>query len=220
VPYNDADIARPAFWRNPADALRYIYRTYAAKHPIMIGEFAASHATVVDERSYADFAVNKIGQLYSALPRLYPRIKAVHWLSMNTIKYADPARRLNNYTLLGDDSVADQYRQQIASPYFLEQVRADIPSLAPQETMRLTDGTTLSGTVGLTAWVKSYEQRPTVTLYVNGSKRESFLLPGTYEWTLDTRSLANGPVRISVEVKDSSGRIAGRQSLRARIQNL
>jgi len=85
VLFNDGDRARAADWRNPADSLRYIYATYSKQHPIMIGEWAATHRSVVDNTDRPDFAIDKIAQLYGALPRLFPRVKAVHWLSLNTI---------------------------------------------------------------------------------------------------------------------------------------
>ena len=56
------------------------------------------------------------GQLYSALPRLYPRVKAVHWLSMNNLKHAMPGRQLNNYSLLDEPAVAAQYARLRKKP--------------------------------------------------------------------------------------------------------
>lgn len=88
VLYNDGDRGREAAWRHPEDSLDTIYRKYSARHPMMVGEWAATHQSIVDNISRPDFAMEKIRQFYSAVPRLYPRVKAVHWLSANTIQYA------------------------------------------------------------------------------------------------------------------------------------
>src|SRR3569832_921584 len=85
----------------------------------MIGEWAATQLSVVDKGNRPDFAINKIGQLYAALPRLYPRLKAVHWLSMNTLEHAMPGRQLNDFSLLADSSVAAKYHEMVASEYYL-----------------------------------------------------------------------------------------------------
>ena len=89
VLYTDGDRARAADWRNPVDALDYVYRTYSPLHPIMVGEWAATHRSVEDSEDRDDFAISKIQQFYSELPLRYPRVKAVNWLSMNTMRYAE-----------------------------------------------------------------------------------------------------------------------------------
>jgi len=86
--------------RNPADALRFIYGKYADQHPIMIAEYAASHMSSLDMKRRDEFAINKIGQMYAALPRLYPRVKAICWLSMNANQARDARAALNDYSLL------------------------------------------------------------------------------------------------------------------------
>ena len=213
VPYFNADASKPARWRNPADSLKFIYQTYAAKHPIMIGETAASHYSIVDNLPCPDFTIDKIGQLYSSLPRLYPRVKAVNWLSMNTLKYARSDRQLNNYSLLDDPSVAVQYRDMIAMPYFLEAVNPAEPTFAPMETVRLSEGATLEGVVTVSAWVKSYDQRPTVTYLLDGRPLRTFTVPGHYRFALDTAAYAPGKKTLTIEVRDSRHKLAGKQTI-------
>ena len=216
VPYFNADASKPAKWKNPADSLKFIYQTYAAKHPIMIGETAASHLSVVDGLLCPDFAADKIGQLYSSLPRLYPRVKAINWLSMNTLKYARQERQLNNYSLLDVPAVAIQYRDLISLPYFLEEVSREKPAQAPLETLRLSEGMTLRGIVPLSAWVKSYEQRPMVTFFLDGKMLKQFRAPGHYRFALDTQAYAPGTKTLTVEARDSRNKLAGKQTLKVK----
>ncbi len=217
APYFNADPAQPGRWRNPVDSLDFIYKTYSAKHPIMVGETAASHFSVVDNLPCLDYAEDKIGQLYSALPRLYPRIKAIHWLSMNTLRYARAERKLNNYSLLDAPDVTAQYRALISVPHFLEAVTPDKPAYAPLETLRMTEGMTLSGVVTLSAWVRSYEQRPTVTFLLDGKPIKQFRVPGHYRFSLDTAAYTPGLKTLTLEVRDSKNRVAGKQSLKVKL---
>jgi len=208
VLYNDADRARGAEWMNPATQLRYMYDHYSAKHPMMIGEWGATHLSVVDNVLRPDFAQEKIAQLYASLPRIYPRIKAVDWLCMNTIKYASPGRRLNDYSLLDVPRVASSYGRAVDPPYFLSEVTS-FPECAPFETLPLTDDTGLHGVVHLSAYVKSYENRPRVQWLVNGDPKYSTDVPGSYNFDLDTSSLTLGPTKIQLIVTDSQGKTAG-----------
>ncbi len=219
VLYNDNDSTRPAEWRNPADSLRFIYNTYAERHPIMIGEYAATHLSRVDMRLRPDFAAAKIGQLYASLPRLYPRVKAVHWLSMNTMKHAAPGRQLNNYSLLEQRQVSEQYARMIQSRYFLERVIPEDPQVAGVEILRLKDDEVLSGRVTLSSWARSYELNPAVVYSAANRQVSVSNIPGAHEWVLDTRSLPNGPTTINAAVKDSKGRVAARTIVRVQIQN-
>jgi len=219
VLYNNNDRSHPAWWRNPADSLRFVYKTYAARHPIMIGEWAATHKGRADMVSRPDFAVTKIGQLYSALPRLYPRVKAVSWLSMNNLQYAEPGRQLNDYSLLEDERVAAQYAQMISSPYFLDHVSLDEPAMAEVEVAPLDNGVTFSGRVTLSAWARAYEENPRVAYWLAGRKMAVSSTPGAHEWTLDTRALPNGPTTLLAQVLDSQGKVACQQTVRVVIQN-
>jgi hypothetical protein len=222
VIFNDGDRARGASWRNPADALSYVYKTYSAKHPMMVGEWAATHKSVVDHVDHSEFAVDKIGQFYAALPRVYPRVKAVHWLSMNTEIYADGPRKLNDFSLLDSPEVADAYSKAIAPSYFLSQATPPAPtdSDAPQKIVALSSGTLFKGTVALSAYVRSYDQRPHVTYILGGTRSyDADVLPGAYGIDVDTRDFANGPLQVVVQVRDSRGRLVGRQAVTVTVRN-
>jgi hypothetical protein len=208
VPFWDNDPNRQAEWRNPADQLRFVYDKYAARHPIMICEYAASHRSSLDGAERADFARNKIGELYAALPRVYPRVKAVCWLSMNAIKHAIPGRQSNDYSLLGNDWVRQRYTEVADDPYYLGAVSRTAPAVARQETKTLEDGDAIAGKVPLSAFVKMYEDEPRVIWKVNGVERFSNTTPGPYRWVLDTSTLPQGPTTIELVAVDREGREA------------
>jgi hypothetical protein len=166
-----------------------------------------------------DYTADKIAQLYSALPRRYPRIKAIHWFDMNAMKYAPPARRLNNYALLEEDGVKEAYLNAVSDPYFLPQVLPAGKAVAPAEIAPLAPGETLAGKVRLSAYVKTYEEHPTVRFTVGGKTLKTFTTPGRYDWVLDTTKLPNGPTDIVMEVRDAQGKVAGGQTVGVKIDN-
>jgi len=208
VLYNDASRSRGAEWRNPADQVRWIYNRYSRLHPIMIGEWAASHLSVVDNQPRPDFAETKIAQLYASLPRLYPRLKSVQWLSMNTLKYAMPGRQLNDYSLLSVPSITQTYAHATESAYFLSRVGEN----SPIDYTQLRSGQPLRKGTKVSAWVKSYVQRPQVTWLIDGKAVQSTTAPGTYDLPLP-KDLAKSN-RLELIVRDDRGRIAGRSEVK------
>lgn len=201
VYYADNDLSRPNWWRDPSDSLDFIYKKYASRHPISIGEYAASKRSTADNQPRPAFAMDKLAQLFAALPRRYPRVKAVHWFSMNAIKWAPPSRRLNDYSLLGDAAIAAQYRKMIDSPYFLEEVKPG--ESASEELVPLADkAPAAEGQVTISAYVKTHVQRPVVTFTVDGRQVKQFDHPDDYRYTFE----ATGPIRLGIQVNDDKGK--------------
>ncbi|HWD38810.1 MAG TPA: glycosyl hydrolase [Fimbriimonas sp.] len=216
VVYNDGNRDRVATWKNPSDSLDYVYQKYTAKHPMMIGEWGASHQSVVDEVDRTDFAVDKIGQLYAALPRLYPRVKAVNWLSMNTEKYAEGDRRLNDFCLLDDDAVASAYTKATECGYYL----SSATSTPPTKIVPLAPDAVLKGQVKLSAVVRSYDQHPHVTYTLGGSRTyDAGSETGPYEVQVDSTGFANGPLQVVITATDSHGVVAGTKTISVKVQN-
>jgi hypothetical protein len=201
VLYTDGDRARSADWRNPVDALDYIYRTYSAKHPIMVGEWAATHRSVADDSDRDDFAITKIRQFYSALPLRYPRVKSVNWLSMNTMRYAEGDRKLNDFSLMSKPDIAQAFGQAVSSPYYLD----SIPTEAPASTIRyvpLTSKTTIHAGDQVVADVRCYDPSPTVVWSEDGKE-----IGRTSNVGAATISLTKSPTRfIQAELRDHNGR--------------
>lgn len=214
VLYNDGDRARVAEWQHPIDAIDYVYRTYSRTHPMMVGEWAATHRSVLDSMDRPDFARTRIGQFYAALPRLYPRLKAVNWLSMNTMEHARPDRQLNNYSLLDSPTVADKYRRSINHCYYLDQMLNGLQA-SPTRFIPLRDGMRLPAGTRVTAFVRTYEPNPTVSGLVEGKEVLRATEPSAYEVELPWRA---GPAQVEYVVRDSAGRVAGKASLKLNLE--
>ena len=205
VLYNDGDRGRAAAWRHPEDSLDFVYRRYAAKHPMMVGEWAATHRSVVDGVLNARFAQDKIAQLYAAVPRRYPRVKAVHWLSLDTERYAAGPRKLNDFTLLAEPDVARAYAAATAEPFYLGRVGDAAPSV-PRP---LENGERLTGPITLSAYVRTYVPRPRTVVKLDGRVLLDEAVAGPHRVSLDP---APGRHILVLAVYDDRGRLAGRQA--------
>ncbi|MCL4384927.1 MAG: copper amine oxidase [Cyanobacteria bacterium] len=219
VLFYDNDPKRPADTANPADMLRYIYKTYSAKKPIMIGEYAATHFSRVDNVDQPDFTINKIAQLYSSLPRLFPRVKALHWYDSNNLINAQPGRQLNNYNLTEMPEILDFYKSMISSDYFLSEVSLDSPTYSDNLIEEIQPAQTLSGNIKLSAWVKTYVQRPTVIYKIDGQTMQQEQMVGTYQFTLNTKNLANGNHTLTLIVMDDKGKVGGKKEIAVNVKN-
>lgn len=100
-------------------ALERLYRQYAARKPIQLSEFGATHYCKVEQKPRPEFAIETMRLLYESLPTRFPRVKMVNWFNVNTIK-AGLAR--NDYSVTSDPAVLRAYSRLISSPYFLSNV--------------------------------------------------------------------------------------------------
>jgi hypothetical protein len=202
VPYFNNDPKQPAFWRNPADGLKFVYDKFSANHPIMIAEYASSHLSSLDNVYRGHDAEVKLSQFYTALPRLYPRVKAVCWLSMNAIVHAIPGRQKNNYSLLYDEGKTRRYREVTNSPWFLHDLTStEIPS-SPIRYERVSPGATIPFPAKLSAWARAWENEPTIEWMLDGKQAVREQRVGAYEWQ------PKKPGRIELRVTDSRGVLA------------
>lgn len=200
VHHHNNSLEHPAEHENPADSLRWIYDRYSTKKPIMIAEFAATHYCRADNRQLPAFAADKLRALYAALPRLYPRVKAVHWYDIdNTTHQVRAGRDTNNFSLTDNETVLAAYRRAVRSPYYLSHLPASTESAPSVRYDGLKPGARLSGTVRLSAWVKSHVEHPTVVCRLDDKPQAALnMLPYALEW--DTTHVPNGPHTLTATV--------------------
>ncbi|MGV3724449.1 MAG: glycosyl hydrolase [Actinomycetota bacterium] len=192
VHHHNNSLEHPAEHENPADMLRSIYNRYAKRKPIMIGEYAASHYCKADNKELPDFAADKLRALYASLPRLYPRVKAMHWYDIDNTSHAVRAGRdTNNFSLTDNETVLDTYRKAVRSPYFLPRVPTSKEPVDSVRLDRLEGGQKLSGTIRLSAWIKTFNDRPTVVYRLDGRPQAALRRP-PYEAEWDTTAVKNG----------------------------
>lgn len=204
VPFLDNNPSRPGHWIHPVDFLEPVYRAYASKKPIAIGEYAASHASASVPGLKTDFARLKIAQLYQSLPLRYPRVKLVSWYDCNNLEKARADRKLNNFQLTDQPDVLREYQHWVQSPYFLGAGQSSAPRQAEPFPDRLV------GRVQLEPWVRSYEANPRVFFRLDGKLLAEWQLPkGGQPWL---PALPPGAHKLELLVYDSQNRLAGRRT--------
>ena len=148
VTFHDLNFSKPANHEDPRDFLRYVYKRYGARKPVMICEYGATHYGVLEGARNAHYAAHCIKGLYQSLPIEFPRVKAVNYFDGNNL-VAAPGHEFNNFSVTEDDDVLAAYSQAVASSYFL--------SCAPGEQVVR---------VPLTTAMYRLRQRDTVTVEV------------------------------------------------------
>jgi hypothetical protein len=143
---NDGDPTRPAFEKDPAEMLRYVYDKFPNK-PIMVCEYAATIESKGGGLSTVEFAIDKMTRMYDALKTDFPRVGAIYWFSWDTIR---GKKANNNYSFLADGRTLLTYRELTSDPYFLSRV----PYNPNQFPLNVKPGTTL-GAGGTTLRGKS-----------------------------------------------------------------
>jgi hypothetical protein len=201
VPFFDNDPARPADHVHPADLLAHVYKKYSKKKPIAICEYAASHQSAVDQKARPELAITKIAQLYSALPRLYPRVKLVDWFDCDNLKHARAGRQLNNYSLTENAAIQDAYRRAVSTEHYLGRAEE-----RPSEELRPLKGDTVRGVVKLSAWIRAPIEKPKVYIVAGDRVLYAGDQPETVACRWDTRKHANGKVMLRLLVLDRQNR--------------
>lgn len=222
VHHHNNDLSQPADYEDPADQLRFVYDQYAARKPMMIAEYAATHFCKADGQELPRFAAAKLRALFAALPRRYPRVKAIHWYDIdNTTRAVRVGRDTNDYRLTDDETVLAAYRDAIRSPYYLSHVVASQSTGASEAPMvrypPVAAGEVLSGTVRLSTWSKTFTDTPTVTFRLDGRpEAASNVRPDEVEW--DTRRVADGAHRLEVTLF-AGRRLVARTVLPVQVRN-
>ena len=219
VPFYDNNPQRPALLDNPTTLLEPIYKLYAKKKPIAICEYAASHMAAADRKRRDDFAIDKMAQLYTALPALFPRVKMINWFDANNLVHARAGRQLNNYNLTERPKVLDHFRQISTSRYFLDGPE-QLSNLRPNVPFVLRDNAKISiatlpasvpdlppnNTARFVIYLKTYLSRPKVYAALNDKLFYASNRPGAHAIDLDLTALKSGAHTLTIHVFDDKNR--------------
>ena len=209
VKFFNGDASQPADNVNPLDLLDYVYELYADKKPIMISEFAATHFSKAGNTDATKFSVTKLSMLYNGIKLKYPRVKAVHWFSLNTLKTAHSAdRMLNNFSLTENKNVLTAYSKAVSDPYFLSTVKENTSASQANQGIYAYSNQTLTSDVTASLWAKTYDpyiQKVDISL---DGKQLASLTQYPFEVKLPITTLAKGKHILKATVYDSKGKVA------------
>ncbi len=112
------------FLQNPLSHLQYIYEMYADKKPIMICETGVAHYSIPNGENVEAWGAANLEKFYSMLPVVYPRVKAITYLSLNQANenYL-VGNRWSNYALSENEQVKETYQRIIKSDAYLSEVK-------------------------------------------------------------------------------------------------
>lgn len=234
VTYFNQDRRQPGANVHPVDLLDHVYRLYASRKPIMVGEFGVTHWSAVEQASTEPFARRMLRGFYEALPRVYPRVKCINYFNANNMELAH--RRNNNYAITQNPNLLKTYQQIIQNPYFLsapepafdgqlflagvEAVSPEITPLGPQPPVRpmpMRNGEVLSGAVMLSGWIRDPQDRTTLRFRINGRGLHVGRTKDQWSVELDTRRLPTGPARLEL-LAERGGRVVAQRAVQVSIQ--
>jgi hypothetical protein len=213
--------------RTPGKHVHPVDRIYAARKPVMIGEFGATHWSALEKKPQTAFAVRSIRGLYQALPRRYPRVKAVFYFNANNL--ALEHRQNNNYTVTQDPKVLAAYRDVTSVPYFLpspplpptmavdgvglmallpvqpQPVQEPVIPVAP---MPLRQGERLTGIVRVSAWAKLVQDGARLEFRLGGRLVHTAASKAEWEVELDADRLPTDRTELRVDALVGKKRVA------------
>ena len=210
VTYHNNDLKAPSENEHVCDLLSWIYNKYAASKPFMICEFGATHYAECEGRPRVDFATRKIETLYAALPRLFPRVKAINYFDSNNIQFTDHAK--NDYAVTDDPQVLASYQAGIRAPYYLDRILPD-QAPPPPMPMPLRAGEALRGKVELSCFARSPGDQPTVVYKVDGKPVYKAARAGLWACVWDAGSVKAGRHVLTLEVYSTKGRRVATQTV-------
>jgi len=98
--------------------LDYFYYTFQERKPLFISQLAISHFSSTNHAYYLNEADEALSQIYSRAMNL-PRIKAVNYMSYNSIEPLNMAQGNDNYSVASDSRIAAIYKNHLSDDYFL-----------------------------------------------------------------------------------------------------
>jgi hypothetical protein len=140
-------------------------------------------------------------------------VKLIDIFNNDNLKYAQPGRQLNNYSITDTDRVRDAYAKAVAPDYFLSEVGSGTASFGAAATPVVPVGQagvpTPRGILRVSAWARCYDPAFAVKYTLNGAEVGTVREAGARE--VDLRLDKPGPNRLSAAVLDSKGRLAVRK---------
>ncbi len=235
VTFYDQDPKKPAKQVHPVDMLEYVYQTYSAKKPMMIGEYGATHWSALEQKSTRDFARRTIQALYSALPRKYPRIKCINYFNGNNLVLEH--RKNNNYAVTQDQATLETYKSAIEDPYFLSYV-ADangfpqsnplaVPvsgsaptgtELLPEIPIAVKNKQKVSGAIMFSGWYKDHTGSTSLRFKIDGATFHLGESKDKWKVELDTTRVKNGLHEIAL-LAQVNGKTIASQSVQILVEN-
>lgn len=202
--------------RNLSEAFEEAYRLYADRKPIMLAEGAIGYFNYATGQATTEWALANIRRFYAAVPRLYPRVKALTWFDVdlgNTPSH-DEGIMVQNYRLTGNPSILQTYKKATTDPYYL----AALDAQAGQIYLDAAEFGAPPATVELSSYIKAYNPYLARVEYAIGGRVIGQSTAGD-PWTVraDLAPFAGQTVALAVRAYDRAGRLAVERQIPVRV---
>ncbi len=201
VRYHNNQLSDPGIDEDPVNFVKYMYHNYANKHPLMICEYGASHYAKCEGLNKPGWAISKIIELYEAIPKIFPRVKAINYFDSNNMEFV--ADGVNDYSVTDQARVLQAYKSAISSPFFLGTPESTCDT-AP---VPIAPATLLSGTVHLTATTRFANETAWILYTVDGHPIYKAYREDAWGCRWNSASVTPGRHRLVLWVYNEAGHV-------------
>ncbi|HLO03936.1 MAG TPA: stalk domain-containing protein [Symbiobacteriaceae bacterium] len=202
--------------RNISETFGEVYRLYADRKPIMLAEGAIGYFNYATNQANTTWAMVNIQRFYAAMPRLYPRVKALTWfdVDLGTTPSHDEGIMVQNYRLTGNPEILQTYRRATADPYYL----SALDEQAEHVFLELTEFGAPPYPVELSSYVKAYDPYLARVQYAIGDRIIGSSTAGDpWKVTADFSPYAGQAVTVTVRAYDRAGKLAVQRQIPVRV---
>lgn len=192
------------------------YALYADRKPIMLAEGGIGYFDYGTGADRKEWALANIRRFYAAMPRLYPRVKALTWfdVDLGRVESRDQGIMKQNYRLTGDKQIMAAYQKATADPYYL----SSLGSAAGQVYLDVAEAGIPPHRVELSSYVKAYDPFLTRVEYlVGGQVIGSSTAYDPWVVSADFSPYAGQEITLTVRAYGKSGQLAVERQIRARV---
>lgn len=213
VTYFNQNAKTPGQHMKPRDMLRWMYDTYSYRKPLMICEYATTHFSALEDNAAVNFAVNNITELYSDLPKEFPRVKAINYFDTNNLELS---HRLNNdYTVTGNSVVLEAYKRAISSGYYLRST-LDRDSTTPDSRrgVRLDPGAQIREATQISVDPSEFLGAQYVRFYIDGGLAHEGNDATMWACRIEADEMMPGEHTLEITVLDGTRTLLHREKVR------
>lgn len=197
------------------DTFAEVYERYADRKPIMLVEGAIGYHEYSANQSRVPWATTNIQRFYAAIPRIYPRVKALVWFDVDTKNSAqDKGIMKQNYMLSANDQVLKTYQAAISDTFYL----SELGGSADRVYLDAVERGVPAAKVELSSYVRAYDPFISRVEYaINGQFAGISAKGDPWAVSADFSRYAGQTVTVTVRAYDSQGRKSVERSLPVRV---
>ncbi|MDL2248913.1 hypothetical protein LJB89_04390 [Tyzzerella sp. OttesenSCG-928-J15] len=104
--------------------LDYFYYTFQQKKPVFISELAISHFSSKEHAYTVNEASGVMEGFFTQIAENYPRVKAVNYMSYNSIEPVNMKQDIYNYSVADNSKMTAVYKKSVEGEFFLSEIKA------------------------------------------------------------------------------------------------